>query len=44
MIRGTQILYFLDPFFSSASKIPPPVTDYLHPRNESKKDEKGFVF
>ncbi len=43
VIRGTQILYFLDPVFSERSKISPPATDRLHQRNESKEDKKGFV-
>ncbi|GAA5110013.1 type IV secretory system conjugative DNA transfer family protein [Bartonella jaculi] len=43
VIRGTQILYFLDPIFSERSKISPPVTDRLHQRNEIKKDQEGFV-
>jgi len=35
VIRGTQILYFLDPAFSERSKIPPPdVSDVLHPQEE----------
>lgn len=43
VIRGTQILYFLDSNFLGRSKIPPPITDRLHPRNEIKQDKKGFV-
>ncbi|WP_244427614.1 type IV secretory system conjugative DNA transfer family protein [Bartonella queenslandensis] len=43
VIRGTQILYFLDPNFSARSKISPPMTDRLHQRNEIKQDKEGFI-
>ncbi|WP_208433503.1 type IV secretory system conjugative DNA transfer family protein [Bartonella taylorii] len=43
VIRGTKILYFLDPVFSERSKISPPVTDRLHQRHEIKEGKKGFV-
>ena len=37
VIKGVQILYFLDPVFSKRSKISPPPTDYLHPHNNALK-------
>ena len=37
VIKGVQILYFLDPVFSKRSKISPPPTDHLHPHNNAPK-------
>ncbi len=43
VVRGRQILYFLDPVFSERSKISPPPTEVVRTTPKVKKDEVNAV-
>lgn len=48
VVKGRQILYFLDPTFSERSKIAPPATDVIRETRKEKKEaeqaiKKGFI-